>query len=248
MRGVIFNLQRYCIHDGPGIRSVAFLAGCRLRCPWCCNPESREADWPDNREVAAEDLAAELAEDAPYFLKSGGGVTLSGGEPLLQPEFCAAVLERCRARGFTTAVETCGDVPAAAFAALDGLVDLYLYDLKHTDPARHRELTGGSLENVLANLRALAGRGQGLVLRLPLVPGMNLDAGHARSVVRLAGECGVARADLMPYHRLAEKKYAALGRGGMPAGDAWADPAAADDLEQFAAALRRGGLDVTIGG
>lgn len=211
MTGTIFNFQRSCFHDGPGLRSTAFLAGCPLACRWCCNPEGLFPG-PHQRRVDAAELVELFRADRGFYEASGGGATLSGGEPLLQAEFAAAVLAGCRRQGIGTALETCGAVPWNAFAQVAGLVDHYLFDIKVFDRLAHEGQTGLPNDLIFDNLNRLAETGVRIILRSPLVAGVNFDADHARRLGELAVRIKAAEVQLMPYHRLGESKYQALGR------------------------------------
>jgi pyruvate formate lyase activating enzyme len=301
--GLIFDIRKYSIHDGPGIRTTVFFKGCPLACPWCCNPESQGAQpelvWvrerclgcglclatcPQDalqttadgtreiirqrcngcgqcaeacpgdalnligRRVTPEEVLAEVTRDALYFEASGGGLTLSGGEPLAQPEFAVELLRRYKheEKGGHTAVETCG---LAAWPLIERLapdVDLFLYDLKHLDPNEHRRLTGQTNHLVLENARCLAAAGHALVIRLPLIAGINDSQDHLEAAADFTLSLpGVSRIDLLPYHRLGEAKYRRLGKAYAMAGM----PALGSGLvERAAAILTARGVEVTIGG
>jgi pyruvate formate lyase activating enzyme len=263
---VVFDIRRFSVHDGPGIRTTVFLKGCPLRCRWCHNPEglsaAPEVTWREERcarcgsciaacpedalswdgdtpvldvsrctlcgvcedECYAEarqmlgrtmDAAAVLAEverDRVFYEESGGGVTFSGGEPLAQPEFLGALLRSARASGIHTALDTSGYAPWNVVDAIRNDVDLFLYDLKHVDDERHRQFTGVSNARILDNLTRLAEHGHRIVLRLPLVPGVNDDDPTIRAIGALAARLGIERVVPLPFHRLGSDKYGRLGR------------------------------------
>lgn len=220
MQGRIINITRFCTDDGPGIRTTVFLKGCPLRCFWCHNPESQRPEperyrsgetvgrWVDAREVVQE-----VARDLPFYETSGGGVTVSGGEPLLQPEFTARILELCRQKGIHTAMETCGYAGAEALETVLPHCDLVLFDIKETDETRHLAYTGVSREKILDALRRIDGAQIPFVLRLPVVPGFQDRQEHFRTVRAMAEAfAGCRGVEIMPYHKLGEYKYRQLGR------------------------------------
>jgi pyruvate formate lyase activating enzyme len=297
----VFDIRRYAIHDGPGIRTTVFLKGCALACWWCHNPEGQSPrpevivragrcircgaclsacergaatltpDGPDaerdscrgcesfacaaicnaearevaGRPMSVEQVLAVAARDLPFYEDSGGGVTLSGGEPLLQAEFAAALLASCKAAGISTALDTCGHAPWEAIERLRGDVDLFLYDVKLMDEERHRRFTGVGIGRILENLRALASRGHRIVLRFPVVPGINDDAANVGAVAALAASLPhLAGVDLLPYHRIGADKYVRLDREyrllntGVPS---------ASRLEEVAAVFAAAGVAVHQG-
>jgi pyruvate formate lyase activating enzyme len=286
--GLIFNVQRFSLHDGPGLRSTVFVKGCPLRCAWCHNPESQSAhqefvriaarcmrcdrctdeelaspvvtgkDETDvdlcptgalqavGRLVTPADLVTELLRDRVFFDESGGGVTFSGGEPLTQAEFVSDCLRRLRDEGVHTALDTCGfahwhDLHDAAQHA-----NLVLFDLKLMDAPRHRAATGVPNERILDNLRRLAAVHANIWIRVPVIPGVNDDAGNlaetAEFVSRLAG---IRRVDLLPYHATGEPKFA---RVGLDYSLRETTAPSEQHLEHVAAFFRDRGLTTTVGG
>lgn len=233
----VFDVQRFSIHDGPGIRTTVFLEGCPLRCAWCQNPEAFAGPRPPARPV--DEVMAEVLQDRAYYAASGGGLTVSGGEPLQHPASAQALLAAAKAAGLHTCVQTCGAVPEANLAAVRAWVDLFQFDLKHMDPLRHRQLTGADPARIHANAAFLRARGAPVEFRMPVVPGVNDDDGNLAALAGFLGGLGVGTVTLLGYHRLAEQKYAALGLPvplpGVPA-------ATAEDLTRVAAALARFGL------
>jgi pyruvate formate lyase activating enzyme len=249
-KGRIFNFQRYSIHDGPGIRSILFLKDCPLRCLWCCNPEAFTPNLPGDREITIGLALEWLLEDKDYFSRSGGGLTLAGGEPLAQVEFVKALFEICRNHNIGTAMETCGEASWSDFEQLTGLVDYYLYDIKHLDEQRHRQYTGVGNRRLLANLNKLSQRGEKIILRLPLIPGYNDSEAEARAIYNLMREIEVMEVNILPYHGLGREKYARLGLT-YPLQDHpvhLSDPEGRERLAKFSAIIREAEPEVYIEG
>jgi pyruvate formate lyase activating enzyme len=297
--GLVFNIQKYSIHDGPGIRTTVFLKGCPLRCAWCHNPESQapgpEISWSESRcircgqcwevcpQAAAvrpatpevdrqrclrcgqcaavcvtgarelvgrrwtvDEVLAEVLQDRLFYDESGGGVTLSGGEPLIQPEFAYAVLAACRAHGLHTAVDTCGYGRREDLLALATVADLFLYDVKILDDARHRQYTGASNLVILENLKALGEVRANIWIRVPVIPGFNDHERDVEATAAWVASLGnIRHLHLLPYHALGTNKAQRVGR--VPP----VKPAAgsADDhLKTLAERARAYGLVVQIGG
>jgi pyruvate formate lyase activating enzyme len=299
-KGLVFNIQRYSVHDGPGIRTTVFLKGCPLNCPWCHNPEGisrrREIVVLENRciscgqcrlacrygsevpgdgplparaekcelcgacveacptqgrqiigqELSVDEVLAPVLSDRVFYEDSGGGVTFSGGEPLSQPDFLRALLQACRDRGLHTVVDTCGLAQPEALAAIAPLTDLFLYDLKFVDDAKHRHYTGVSNRLILENLQAL-GRSHGRIwLRVPVIPGINDDeADLAGAALFAASVPGVQQLNLLPFHRKGLPKSSRLGR---ETGLAEVQTPSADSMSRAAGIFARAGLVVKIGG
>jgi pyruvate formate lyase activating enzyme len=291
--GRVFNVQRFSLHDGPGIRTTVFLKGCPARCLWCHNPESQtfgpevirvetrcascgtcetvcphRAPPPGSglctacgacveacptgaremvgREVAADEVMEEVLRDRVFFRGSGGGVTLSGGEPLAQPTFLRALLTLARCHGIHTAVDTCGFAPRETLLGLVPLVDLFLFDVKLLDDRRHRELTGLPSAPILRNLRVLAAAHPAVWIRVPVVPGHTDDERDLAAIAELANELpGVRHVSLLPYHATGSAKARRLGR------DTSLEPLtppAPERMEALAGLFRDRGLAVSIGG
>jgi pyruvate formate lyase activating enzyme len=197
-------------------------------------------------ELEPAELVRRLLRDRIFFDESGGGVTFSGGEPLLQPGFLAEALERLRAEGVHTALDTCGFAPWAVLERAAGLAGLVLYDLKLMDEARHKAATGQSNRTILDNLRALSGTGSEIRIRVPVIPGVNDDDANLEATARfLSSLAGVRQVDLLPYHRTGEAKFARLGRNYLLAG---LQSPTGQRLEVLAAVFRARGLTTTIGG
>ena len=263
----IFNIQRYCVNDGPGIRTTVFLKGCPLNCAWCHNPESKrlqdeiaydpakclgcgrcaeacdcgchamqnglhaflrkgclacgrcaevcpgEALTRFGQERDAESILKDVLRDEAFYRHSGGGLTLSGGEPFFQPEAALQLLRKAKEAGLHTCVETCGYASWEILRQALPLVDIFLYDVKATADDVHRKYTGVSNARILQNLRRLDGEGGVTRLRCPIIPGVNDTPEHFAGVARLAnGLSHVEMIEVEPYHPLGQHKLATLGR------------------------------------
>ena len=221
--GRIFNIQRFSIHDGPGIRTIVFLKGCRMRCAWCCNPESQNYEIESlteggrektvGRDVTVDEILPELLSDMTYYNRSGGGITISGGEVLCQAKFAAELLRACKENGLHTAIESAGSMPYENIEALLPYLDLYLLDIKHMDSEKHREYTGVGNELILENARRIAESGVEVIIRTPVIPTFNDTAEEIRAISKFAASLpSVREHHLLPYHRLGSDKYKGLGR------------------------------------
>lgn len=222
-QGRIFDIQRYSIHDGPGIRTIVFLKGCYLRCRWCCNPESQEFKVQTmtvggktkimGRDVTVEEVMAEVDKDELYYRRSGGGMTLSGGECLFQPDFSAALLRAAKERGYHTAIESTGCAPYEEIQKLLPYLDLYLMDIKHMNSDKHKQFTGQPNDRILENARRIAENAKELIIRVPVIPTFNNTKEEIRAIAEFAASLSnVKQLHLLPYHRLGQDKYAGLGR------------------------------------
>ncbi len=229
-KGRIFDIQKYSIHDGPGIRTIVFLKGCALRCRWCCNPESQEykiqtmifngKEKVIGKDVTVSEVMEEIEKDIPYYNRSGGGVTLSGGEALLQPDFATALLRACHDHGINTAIETTAIAPWETIERYLPHLDYVLMDIKHMDSEKHREFTQQPNTRILENARRIAESGLvNLTIRVPVIPGFNNTPEEIAAIARFASTLkGVKNLHLLPYHRLGEGKYEGLGRDYMLSG------------------------------
>jgi len=266
MMGTIFNIQKFCVNDGPGIRTTVFFKGCPLNCLWCHNPESK-AVYPElfyderkciscggcviackagchsmadfhrldraacircgacaavcptgavemaGREASVEEILTEVEKDAVFYRNSGGGMTLSGGEPMLQFDFVLELLRQAKQRGLHTAMETCGYAPAEHYRQVAPFVDLFLFDYKLTDPEQHRQYTGVTNGRILENLQLLDSLGAKTVLRCPIIPGINDTGDHFAGIARTAESLQhIQGVDIEPYHPLGQSKSNLLGK------------------------------------
>ncbi len=264
--GTVFDIQRFSIHDGPGIRTNVFLKGCPLRCLWCHNPEglSRETDveflsnkciacgrcsvcekgchvFADGlhgylrencercgkcikecvagalklvgREYTVDDVMREVESDRMFYEESGGGMTLSGGEPLYQSDFAVALLTEAKNRGIHTAIETCGFYSESVLRRAIPYVDVFLFDYKVTGREEHKKATGVYPDVILNNLEIINAEGREIVLRCPIIPGINDNNVHYDAIAALLEKYEhITRVDLEPYHRLGSSKYDSIGK------------------------------------
>ena len=221
IKGRIFNIQKFSINDGPGIRTTVFFKGCPLQCAWCANPESQNrnapiADAMENelycgRERTVEEVMRVVRQDIDFYEESGGGMTLSGGEVLQQMDFAVALIDAARAEGIHTAVETTGFAAPERFRSFLPHPDLYLFDFKHYDRELHRRYTGVYNDVIVENLRAVVAAGKPVIARIPVIPHFNVGISHARGLSRALSEIGVREVHLLPFHQFGEKKYEELG-------------------------------------
>lgn len=257
-KGRIFDIQRYSVHDGPGIRTIVFLKGCVLRCRWCCNPESQEyriqtmkvmgEEKVIGRDTTVAEMIAEVEKDRPYYYRSGGGMTLSGGECLCQPEFSRDLLRAAKERGINTAIESMACADFEKIRQLLPYLDLYLMDIKHTNPEKHKEFTGRSNELMMENARRVALSGQTrLIIRVPVIPSFNDTVEEIRGIAEFADTLpGVEELHLLPYHRLGQDKYEGLGKKYLMDGILPPEPEKMKTLKMAAESVSS--LRVQIGG
>jgi pyruvate formate lyase activating enzyme len=219
MHGIVFDIQRFCLHDGPGIRTTVFLKGCSLRCIWCHNPESMRMQPQADRHgrvigesTTVDEVLAVVERDRPYYERSGGGITLSGGEPLVQFPFVRDLMHEAKRRGFQLCLETAGHVPQRRFEAVLPDVDMFLYDVKAHDSTQHKDLTSQSNRQILANLDYLCCHGACIRLRCPLIPGVNDTHEHLQFIAELTRRYPMLDGvEIMPYHNMAAQKWEAIG-------------------------------------
>ncbi|MHC4944740.1 MAG: glycyl-radical enzyme activating protein [Planctomycetota bacterium] len=298
--GMIFDIKRFALHDGPGIRTTVFFKGCDLECRHCHNPESQDLEKeriyrqdrcllckacvegcgvgalsvrgerieyaPDRcvrcgscsavccaeatemvgYEMSPSEIVEAVERDRVFYDESGGGVTISGGEPLIQPEFLAEILEACKEKGLHTALDTSGHADWEVIDSIQPNVDLFLYDLKLMDGKRHRTFTGITNASILKNLKNLSERRQDVVIRFPLIPGINDDEENLKSLGAFAASLPhPPPVDMLPYHRAGMQKYARLDRT-VPLEEIL--PAEDEDCRKAARILSRFGLEVRLEG
>ena len=266
LMGRIFNIQRFSIQDGPGIRTTVFFKGCPLRCVWCSNPESQDSSFeiahrnsvckkcgrcveacPEkaislgekgtgiNREICTEcgkcietcpfgvyryygetksleDVYKEVTRDKPFYDNSSGGITTSGGEPLMQADFVAGLFKRCQENNIQTCLDTCGYADGTAWKKVLPYTNLVLYDLKMMDNAAHKKWTGKPNDTILNNMRMVTEFGTPLIVRIPVIPGINDSEENMKSTASFVEELGPREVNLLPYHRFGQSKYTMLDR------------------------------------
>ena len=223
VKGRIFDIQRFSVHDGPGIRTIVFLKGCRLRCRWCCNPESQSYEIEQmelsgkvktvGRDVTAGEIISEVERDTIYYKRSGGGLTLSGGESLTQPDFAEALLALAHSHSINTAMESTGFADFSVISRILPHLDLYLMDIKHMDSEKHKAFTGQYNDKILENAQRIARSPVKLIIRTPVIPTFNDTEEEIRAIAKFAASLpGVEEMHLLPYHRIGTDKYKGLGR------------------------------------
>lgn len=293
----IFNIQKYSIHDGPGIRTVVFFKGCPLQCLWCSNPESQytkpQPAWDEskcqkclkcvtncpNQNIAyindritferndcddctecarvcpqraltilgeyrnLDYIMKEVMKDKEFYEESHGGVTLSGGEVLMQHEFAEALLKQLKAHGIHTACETTGYTSPEIFQAFIDNVDMLLFDMKHYDSEKHYVATKVHNERIIDNLRTAISRGKEVIVRIPVIPGFNNSLNDAQEFCRLLKDIGAAKINLLPFHQFGQKKYSWLNKEYK-----FADAAQLheEDLQEYKDIFLQNGFDCTI--
>jgi len=219
MFGYIFNIKKFAIHDGPGIRTTIFLKGCPLNCWWCHNPESIKnipndnSDSRLNKRYSVNDILEIIKKDVIFYDESGGGVTFSGGEPLVQIEFLTQALKACRDNHINTTVDTCGFLPTSSLSQIYRTTDLFLYDFKLFDDELHKKYTGVSNKLILENLEYLNSVNATINVRIPLIPNITDTEENLSAISNYLLELNnVVRIDLLPYNKLAEDKYSRLNQ------------------------------------
>lgn len=254
--GRIFDIQKFSVHDGPGVRTIVFLKGCALRCRWCCNPESQKSEIQTmmqngkektvGRDVTVADVLKIVKQDIPYYRRSGGGMTLSGGEMLCQSDFAYALLRAAKESAINTAVETTGFANFEKIEKLLPYIDTVLMDIKHINSMKHKEFTTQPNELILENAVKIAKMTKKLIIRVPVIPGFNDTEAEIASIAKFASELeGVNEINLLPYHRFGKDKYDGLGReylmGDVP-------PPTDVHMEKLRSVAESYGLNCKIGG
>jgi pyruvate formate lyase activating enzyme len=298
-KGIVFDIQRFSVHDGPGIRSIVFLKGCPLRCRWCSNPESQRKE-PEIMFVerncigcgrctevcptgalqiipsfkidyskctkcgncvdvcysealnfagiprSVQEVMSELKKDHIHYKRSGGGITLSGGEPLAQPDYVEELLKACKARGWHTAIETTAFTSEAVLEQVLPWLDLVLLDIKHTDDRKHQEFVGRSNEKIIENARFIGQFGVPIIIRVPVIPTFNDGMDEMENIASFASSIkGVKEMHLLPYHRLGENKYGYLNYDYRMKG---IQPPTNEKMQELKNVVEEKGLICKIGG
>ncbi len=267
IKGIVFDIVKYAIHDGPGIRTTVFLKGCPLSCWWCQNPESKtmlpeKASGVDRRkylhlfrdcgkgvvghEVTVKQVMAEVEKDVVFYRYSGGGVTYSGGEPLMQPDFLLALLKASKKKNIYTVLDTSGYAPWSIFKRIMDYVDLFLYDLKIMDNETHQKYTGEGNSLILANVEKLAHNRANIVIRIPIITGITDLSDNICAIGEfLRPISGIELVHLLPYNYLCKDKYQRMKKdyrlGNL-------NPPTEKKLNEIKNMLRTYGLHVKIGG
>jgi pyruvate formate lyase activating enzyme len=265
--GIVFNIQKFSIHDGPGVRTTVFLKGCPLRCAWCANPESQisklqimydkqkclhcgkciqicpehaitvgnnqnihvdfgkckgclscvhtcsgRALTSEGDKKSVDEVYEECMKDIDFYEESDGGVTISGGEGMVQPDFTEALIRKLKESGVHTAIETTGCVSSEIFQRLAPQFDLLLFDVKHYDPIQHQAGTGVRNEQIIENLTWAYTQGISILPRIPVIPGFNDKPEDAAGIAALLNNIGLKRVQLLPFHQMGERKYEFLNR------------------------------------
>ncbi len=266
MKGLIFSVKRYSIHDGPGIRVTFFMKGCPLNCIWCHNPEGisplpenvNRTDKVGKREfITSEEVGKfysveeilEIVEKERVFInQSKGGVTFSGGEPMLQSEFLVEALKACKERGYHTAVDTSGYSSTENLRSVIPFTDLFLFDIKHLDDASHIEFTGVSNKVILANYRLLLESGKDIMLRTPVIPGFNDDPDHLerlKQFILTTKTRSLKKLNLLPFHKIGSSKYK---RFNIPYRMGSVEPYSKEKMDDLKEFFNEIGVKVKIGG
>lgn len=273
MKGLVFNIQRYSLHDGPGIRTVVFLKGCPLHCPWCCNPESQSheiekakinnlcihckkcsfdvSECPTGAIVefgkfmTVEEVVFEIKKDMVFYNTSGGGATISGGEAGAQPQFTLELLKTLKKCGINTAIETCGQVSTNNLLEISKYLDLVLFDLKIMDKERAKKLLGADIELIKNNICILAEKGVKVVPRVPMIPGYTMDSQNIEKIIEFVKKLALKEVHILPFHQYGSNKYEYMEKKYELKG---IKPPSEDNIEKIKLQMEEKGLKIIIGG
>lgn len=256
VKGRIFDIQRYSIHDGGGIRTIVFLKGCPLRCKWCCNPEGQHYNVEKmtlggkekivGQDVTVGEIIDIVERDRIYYRRSGGGLTLSGGESLTQPDFAVALLKTAKEMGINTAMESTGFADFSVISRYLPYLDLYLMDIKHMNSAKHKEFTSQPNELILENAKKITDAGARLIVRTPVIPTFNATKEEIGEIAKFASSLkGVTQMHILPYHRIGTDKYKGLNRDYSLTG---IEPPSKELMNELLEVVNSYGLKGQIGG
>jgi pyruvate formate lyase activating enzyme len=266
MKGLIFSVKRYSVHDGPGIRVTFFMKGCPLNCLWCHNPEGispfpenviltnrvGDREFHSNEEVGKYYSVSEILEiikkEEVFMNQSKGGITFSGGEPLLQHEFLFEALKACKEKGYHTAVDTSGYSPAENYRSIIPFTDLFLFDIKHLDEPKHIELTGVSNIGILDNYRLILESGKDIMVRIPVIPGCNDDTDHLERLIGFltaTKSSSLKKINLLPFHKIGSSKYK---RFNIPYRMGSVEPPSREKMQKMKEFFEQTGIKVKTGG
>lgn len=266
LRGTVFDIRRFTMCDGPGVRTTIFLKGCPLRCAWCHNPEGR-SPFPDTIEIEVKDkegnssvvehtvgieydvesLMETILSEKSVMIETGGGVTFSGGEPLKQHQFLLQVLQRCREEGLHTAIDTNGYADKEVFDKVMPFTDLFLFDIKHTNRQKHLDFTAVSTVKIMDNLEYILTAGAKVWIRIPVVPGFNYSKTDIEQMAHTLKQMppGIEQVHLIPFRQTASEKYRQLGYNNTMGDTPSMKPS---QLNPFKRMFRRAGFKTIIGG
>jgi len=263
--GIIFDIKKYAVHDGPGIRTTVFFKGCPMLCWWCHNPESRDKN-PQTvekiikregrepiteqtqigRKVNVDEVMDEIRKDVIFYDDSAGGVTFSGGEPLVQPEFLSSLLKACKREGIHTAVDTSGHVESKFISNIIEDTDLFLYDLKIMDNDEHRKYAGTSNKKVHNNFKLIVDAGKKVYIRIPVIPGITDTEENIKSMIKyIKSFNSIKEINLLPYHKIGSHKYHRLGMKYKMDG---VEKPSKEQMNRVQRQFEKSGYIVTIGG
>jgi pyruvate formate lyase activating enzyme len=263
MEGIIFDIKRFAVNDGPGIRTTIFLKGCLLNCHWCHNPESKlftiektqairklgskvfEYEKTIGYKTSVDTLLKEIAKEDKFMEQSQGGVTLSGGEPLAQQKFSLSLLQRLKAKNYHTAVDTSGAIHQSIFSQILDYTDLFLYDIKTLNPYLYKKYTGKSIQATIDNFQFLMQQKATIIVRIPVIPGVNMNEEEAQRMALFLSSFNnphFKEVHLLPFHKLGKGKY---NNEYQVFFDNTPEPTTVD-VENFSKPFRRSGLEVTI--
>jgi pyruvate formate lyase activating enzyme len=266
MTGLIFSVKRYSIHDGPGIRVTFFMKGCPLNCKWCHNPEGispfqetilktdRVGDMEFSNQVevgkyyTADNILEILEKEKVFINQSKGGVTFSGGEPMLQNDFLLDILKACKTKGYHTAVDTSGYSSMENYRSIIPFTDLFLFDIKHLDDSKHIESTGVTNSGILDNFRLLINSGKDVMVRIPVIPGFNDDQDHLERLKQFITDTktnSVKKISLLPFHKIGASKYK---RFNLPYRMSGIEPPDREKMNRIKELFEETGIKVKIGG